>query len=226
MVGTIGFEPTTSSVALNLTNALVAQDGSSNTLVARRSVFNSFLAQYPSYNIAADVVYAVSASVSHTRASAWFTSDDDGQGGVSFTLDGSALFHRYYNKIPGTVAIPASSTSLTAIHEFGHAISSYTNGMIVDLYVDSGSGLNNKKGRPIPTGFCDYNGTLYSSDMNRDSLGYPVGWSSYHCALNDPSTPAVMDDYWQSPAGSVVCQHDQVTRAFILDRVKVKVGRP
>jgi hypothetical protein len=210
----------------DLAHALVAQDGSSNTLVARRNVFKAFLGGYPAYKIQADVVYAVSASASHTRASAWFTSDDDGQGGVSFTLDGATFVHRFCNLIPGTVAIPVTSTSLTAIHEFGHAISSYTNGMILDLYVDSNPGFNNKQGRPIPAAFSSYGGTAFPSDPARDGLGYPPAWSSYHCGLIDPLTPAVMDNYWLSSVGSVVCQHDQVTRQFILDRVLAKTGRP
>jgi hypothetical protein len=210
----------------NLAHALVAQDGSSNTLVARRAVYKAFLSAYPSYNIQADVVYAVSASPTHARASAWFTSDDDGQGGAPFSLDGGSYVHRFYNLIPGTIAIPVTSSSLTAIHEFGHAISSYTNGMIVDLYVDSNPGFNNKKGRPIPSNFCMYQGTSYSTDSLRDGIGYPSGWTSYHCGLIDPTTPAVMDNYWLSATGSVVCQHDQVTRQFVLDRVRAKTSRP
>jgi hypothetical protein len=214
------------AVPTDLVLALVAQDGSSNLLIARRSVFNGFLARYPGFNITADVVYAVSASPTHSRASAWFTSDDDGRAGMPFTLDGAAYFHRYYNRIPGTIAIPVTATSLTALHEFGHAISSYSNGMIVDLYVDSGAGLNNKLGRPIPPDFCDYNATVYASDSIRDGLGYPSLWSSYHCGLIDPACPSVMDDYWRSSSGSVTCMHDQVTRQFILDRVMAKAGRP
>ncbi len=214
------------AVPTDVAHALVAQDGSSNTLIARRAVFNGFLAQYASFNITADVVYAVSASATHTRASAWFASDDDGRPGVPFILDGSSYFHRYYSRIPGTIAIPATATSLTALHEFGHAISSYSNGMIVDLYVDSNVGLNNKVGRPIPTDFCDYDATIYASDSIRDGLGYPSPWSSYHCGLIDPACPAVMDDYWRSPSGSVTCKHDEVTRRFILDRVMAKANRP
>jgi hypothetical protein len=215
-----------SASPVDLAHALAAQDGSSNTLVARRSVYKAFLASYPEYNIDADVVYAISASTTHTRASAWFTSDDDGQGGVPFTLDGSVYSHRYNNLIPGTIALPASSTSLTAVHEFGHAISSYTNGMVVDLYVDSNPGLNNKQGRPIPVLFCSYNGANHASDQTRDGLGYPGGWSSYHCELNDPINPAIMDNYWMASGGDVICQHDTVTRQFIMDRVLAKVGRP
>src|SRR6185503_9482969 len=58
--------------------SLVAQDGASNLLVARRNVFLSVLAGY-GLNVV-DVAYAVSLSQSHTRASAWYTTDDDGKG--------------------------------------------------------------------------------------------------------------------------------------------------
>jgi hypothetical protein len=205
-------------------NALVGQDGASTMLVARRAVFNAFLS---TYDLKADVVYAVSSSPSHTRASAWFTTDDDTQGGVGFTLNGSQnFFHRYYNLIPGTVAIHSTASSLTALHEFGHAISSYTNGKILDLYLDSPVGFNNLRGRPIPLIFCNYNGASFAPDPSRDSLGYPGTWQSYHCALVDPACPAVMDDYWHSPKGPVACLHDSVTRTFIRDRLIAKIGRP
>jgi hypothetical protein len=204
-------------------NSLVAQDGASDTLVARRTFFKPFLAKY---ELEADVAYAVSASATHTRASAWFTTDDDTQNGVPFTLNGAAFYHRFYNLIPGTVAIHSTATSLTALHEFGHAISSYSNGKILDLYVDSPVGFNNLLGRPIPASFCDYNGTNFTSDSVRDSLGYPGNWQSYHCALVDPSCPAVMDNYWYSPKGPVACLHDSVTEVFIRDRVLAKVSRP
>jgi len=205
-------------------NSLVAQDSVSDTLVARRTFFKPLLANY---GIRPDVAYAVSASSSHTRASAWFTTDDDTQPGVPFTLNGnSGLFHRFYNVIPGTVAIHSTATSLTALHEFGHAISSYSNGKIMDLYVDSTAGFNNMLGRPIPPNFCDYNGTVYASDLSRDTLGYPANWQSYHCALVDPACPAVMDNYWLSAKGPVACLHDSVTEAFIHDRMLAKIGRP
>jgi hypothetical protein len=205
-------------------NSLVAQDGASTTLVARRTLFNAFLANY---GLKADVIYAVSSSPSHTRASAWFTTDDDTLPGVSFTLNGNqGLVHRFYNVIPGTVAIHATATSLTALHEFGHAISSYTNGKILDLYVDSVAGFNNLLGRPIPPIFCNYNGGNFPSDTSRDGLGYPPTWQSYHCALVDPTCPAVMDNYWLSPKGPITCLHDSLTRAFIRDRLIAKIGRP
>jgi hypothetical protein len=209
---------------VDASSSLVAQDGVSDTLVARRTLFKPLLANY---GVQADVAYAVSASSSHTRASAWFTSDDDTQPGVPFTLNGNqGLFHRFYNAIPGTVAIHSTATSLTALHEFGHAISSYSNGKILDLYVDSAIGFNNLLCRPIPPTFCTYNGTVFSSDPSRDGLGYPANWQSYHSVLVDPASPAVMDNYWLSPKGPVACLHDSLTEAFIRDRMLTKVGRP
>src|ERR1700722_8457674 len=211
------------AVPIALQNALVAQDGSSNILVPRRPAFSPFLAQYA---INADVAYAVSASVTHTRASAWFTTDDDTQAGVPFTLDGNRFFHRFYNTIPGTVAIHVTANSLTALHEFGHAISSYSNGKILDLYVDSPAALNNIVGRPIPASFCSYQGTAFSSDPIRNGLAYPATWGSYHCELVDPACPAVMDNYWLSSKGPIACLHDAVTKAFTRDRVLAKINRP
>lgn len=204
-------------------NALVAQDDVSNLLIARRSVFIPFLAQYA---LRADVAYAVSASASHDRASAWFTSDDDASPGCPFALDGVILYHRHDNLIPGTVAIHRNSKSLTALHEFGHALSSYTNGSVVDLYVDSSAGLNNKRGRPIPATFATYSGIALATDVARDGLGYPAGWQSYHCELTDPAVPAVMDNYWQAPGGIPEhCLHDRVTRQFLRERLLVKICR-
>lgn len=150
-----------SGLAAANTNSLGAEDSVSNLLIARRTAFAPFLARY---GLHADIAYAVSASRTHVRASAWFTTDDDGRPGVSFTLDGNTFAHRYYALIPGTVALPVSSSSLTALHEFGHALSSYSNGAVTDLYMDSQSALNNKRGRPIPAIFANYNGTAYNSN--------------------------------------------------------------
>ena len=178
-------------------NALIAQDDMSNILIPRRDQFTPFLSLY---NLKADVAYAVSNSKSHSRASAWFTTDDDTQAGVVFQLDGVPLTHRYYSAIPGTVAMHVSDTTgMTAIHEFGHALSSYSNGSIVDLYVDSPTAVNNKLGRPIPGQFDTYQASTYVSDASRGPLGYPPGWDSYHCELNNSVYPAIMDNYWCAP---------------------------
>jgi hypothetical protein len=212
-------------------NALAAEDNVSNLLVARQSAFAPLLTRF---GLSADVAYAVSKSATQTRASAWFTHDDNSRGGVSFTLDGATLSHRYFNTMPGVVALHTTATSLTALHEFGHALSSWENGMIVDLYVDgdgsSGTNVNRKQGRPIPNNFATYQGTTIVSDKTRDSLGYPASWKSYHCQLNAPKFPAVMDDYWQASNPPIngkpeQCEHDVITRRFLLDRLKAKVAR-
>jgi hypothetical protein len=205
------------------TTSLAGQDGVSNILVARRNAFAPLLTKY---SIIADVAYAVSASPTHTRASAWFTTDDDSGTGIPFTLDGASFVHRYNCVVPGTVGIHFTASSLTALHEFGHAASSYTNGSVLDLYVDSPPGLNNKVGRPIPPNFAVYQGNTFKSDPARDGLGYPAGWGSFHCELLNPGCPAVMDNYYLSPSGALACQHDAVTERFLRDRVLAKIGRP
>lgn len=203
-------------------NALVAQDGLSNMLIARRTEIAAFIG---SAGVEADVVYAVSASSTHTRATAWYTTDDDSRPGVAFTFDGRTLHHRFYPEIPGTIALPAASTGLTAAHEFQHAVSSYTNGAITDLYVDSKPALNCKVGRPIPPDFATYDGTTFHTDTARDGLGYPATWRSYHSELANPAMPAVMDNYWATTS-PVACENDQITRRFIFDRVRAKICRP
>ncbi len=117
-----------------------------------------------------------------------------------------------------------SVTALTALHELQHAISSYSNGSIVDLYVDSPPGVNCKRGRPIPPDFANYNGAVLASDPIRDGLGYDPGWSSYHCGLIDPSLPAVMDNYFLGSTPDAG-QNDEITRRFILDRLNAKLSR-
>lgn len=204
-------------------NSLAAQDGVSNLLVARAAAFAPLLLRF---GIQADVAYAVSASSSHNRASAWFTSDNDAGPGTSFTLDGITRVHRFFNLVPGTVALHTTSRSLTALHEFGHALSSYTNGQVVDLYVDSAAALNNKRRRPIPLVFGEYAGTGMNTDHSRAGLGYPVGWQSFHCELMRTESPAVMDDYWADPSGiPEQCLHDRITRQFLIDRLRAKISR-
>jgi hypothetical protein len=205
------------------TTSLVGEDGVSSLLVARRTAFASLLA---GYGLRADVVYAVSSSTTHNRASAWFTSDDDSRAGTPFMLDGLRFYHRHYSAIPGTVALPANSYSLTALHEFGHALSSYSNGSVMDLYVDGEVGLNKKLGLPIPAQFANYNGTQIAADTRRDGMSYPAGWQTYHGELLDQTAPAIMDDYWLAPGGVPEhCLHDRITRQFLTDRLWAKINR-
>lgn len=203
-------------------NALVGLYAYSNIVVARRDQIGQFVS---SRGVEADVVYAVSANATHTRASAWPAGDDIARGGVAFTLDGVPGLHAYHSLLPGTIAIHASAKSLTALHEFHHAIGSYENGQVTDLYVDSSPAVNCKVGQPpVPPVFGTYNAQTFSSDPVRDSIGYEPGWRSFHCALHDVARPAIMDDYWKA-ADPNRCQDDQITRSFVLDRIRVKLSR-
>lgn len=211
-----------SSLPVEDKNSLAAEDDlSEEFLVARRTVAQPFLTRH---GFTADVSYAVSDSPSHKRASAWYTTDDDTAPGVSFRLDAATLTHRFRCLIPGTIALHVQMKVLTPLHEFQHAISSYSNGKIVDLYADSGVAVNNKRRRPIPAIFGRYNSTSFQSDLTRDSLGYESGWTSFHCELHAPNLPAVMDDYEQGST-PVMCENDRITRAFVVDRIRAKMSR-
>jgi hypothetical protein len=184
------------------------------------------------FGVAADVIFAVTQSGTHNRASAHPTTDDTATGGVPFTLDGNNLTHWYGNLVPGVVAIHSSASTLTALHEFSHAASSDSDGFVTDLYVNNpsviGNTVNFRTGRPIPANFASLNNTPFASDTARDGLGYPADWTSYHCQLNDASRPALMDNYKNAAQLSeqIQCRHDQITRQFLLDRLLAKTQRP
>jgi hypothetical protein len=180
----------------------------------------------------ADVIFAVTKSGTHNLASAYPIKDDTSKGGVPFTLDGNNLNHWFQNLVPGAIAIHSSASTLTALHEFGHAASSTSDGFVTDLYRDNPSAPSNtvnfKVGRPIPDNFAKLDNAQFASDKKRDGLGYPRAWTSYHCQLNDASRPALMDNYKNAPQLSeqLRCRHDRITRQFLLDRIKAKTQRP
>ena len=203
--------------------ALIGEEDFTGTdiVVPRRDVVPAMLR---SLNVNPDIVFIVSNSPTHMRASAYGTTDNDARGGDPFTYDGQRLFHRYFHTIPGMAGMHTTSDALTAAHEFGHAFSSYTNGFVTDLYVDGSADFNRKTGRPIPNVFATYKGVAYASDKTRDGLGYPEDWISYHPGLVDPSQPALMDNYYFSD-GYVTSKHDRITKRYTLDRIEAKVFR-
>jgi hypothetical protein len=214
------FDP---SLPVALSNSFVGLDAQSSLLVARRDEIGAFLR---THGLVGDVVYAITeGDALHSRASAWFTTDDLPNGGVQFTFDGVALTHCFGAFIPGTIAMHVNASGPTAAHEFCHAISSYQNGSIVDLYANSSLGINNKHGRPIPATFASLNGSSHQSDASRDHIGYPASWQSYHCALHDLARPALMDNYHLTSI-PLACPNDTITRQFIMDRLVVKTTRP
>jgi hypothetical protein len=221
------FDTTQSGLAT--ANALVRQI-SPNLLEPVRDRLNNFVGRYWENP---DIVYCVSGSTTYTRASAWFTTDDGTKDGVDFTYDGVTRKHRRYTDIPGSAAISTAliTTGLTAIHEFCHAASDFNNGMVIDLYVDgTRTGfVVNKKNRAqasdaIPATFANYGGTSFQSDQNRDGLGYPATWTSYHPELRDTGRPNLMDNYWLA-ADPQRCQLDLLTFNWFRDRLRAKVLR-
>src|SRR5262249_80342 len=148
-----------------------------------------------------------------SRSSAWWTYDNDGGPGVPFVMDGVTYTHRYSNLHPGVVALHSSAYSLIALHEFGHAASSWTNGQVVDLYFPQNAPqLNVKIGAPpIPPQFGRYNTFVYASDPTRGGIGYPVAprWPSYGAQLINAHAPAVMDNFWFANPPEQ-CAHDGI----------------
>ena len=204
-------------------NALVGEEDFTGTgiLVPRRDVVPALL---HTLGVNPDIVFLVSNSPTNARAAAYGTTDDDTRAGDPFVYDGRSLSHRFYHLVPGIAAMHTTSNALTAAHEFGHAFSSYTNGFVTDLYVDGDTQFNRKNGRPIPSTFGTYNGLAYASDRERDGLGYPPEWTSYHPGLADPSQPALMDNFFYSQ-NAVGSRHDRLTKRYMLDRVAAKVAK-
>lgn len=209
----------------NTANALAGHAKSvPGQLEARRTRTQPFLTRF---GFTTDVNYAVSASATHRRASAWYTTDDESSPGTPFTLHGESKNHRTRCLIPGSIAIHQDTELLDALHEFQHAISSYDNGKIVDLYTNSPAAVNSRRGRPIPNVFGTYNGTTFNTDMPRDSIGYGPLWRSFHCEHIAPAELLLMDDYrlTRPPSVPIQCQNDLITRQFVIDRMRVKVNR-
>lgn len=209
----------------------LAHEINPNLMETRRVALAPFLSRYQE---SADIVLVLHGSTTHTRATAWFTSDDATSSSTPFTYDGAAHVHGHVPSIPGSAAIPLSvdTTGLTAFHEFGHAASDFVNGKVVDLYVDGSPGgfQVNKKFRAsatdaVPASFATYNAASYGSDSARDGLGYPSTWKSYHPSLIDPSRPNAMDNYWFAFDDPLFCRLDQLTYDFLRDRVTAKVFR-
>jgi hypothetical protein len=221
------FDP---AAAVNAASALVKRV-SPNLIEPMRARMNGFVGRYWEDP---DIVFAVSGSTTHTRASAWFTTDDGSRPGVTFTYDGVSRTHRRFTDIPGSAAISTQmdQSGLTAIHEFGHAASDFGNGMVIDLYVDgTRTGfVVNKKMRAqasdtIPANFATYAGTTFTSDTARDGLGYPNTWRSFHPALVDAARPNLMDNYWLASSNVQACRLDGLTFQWFRDRLRAKILR-
>lgn len=204
--------------------ALIALLAKSAAMEPRRAVIGAYVR---ARDVAADVVFVVSKNPTHWRASSYAADDDIDRKGPKFTLDGESHTHCYWTTIPGTVAIHTGADSLTALHEFYHAMGSFHNGQIGDLYIDGEARVNCKRvlEPPFPPVFGEYAGTHYASDLRRETLGYPTGWKSYQCEKHDPVRTSLMDKYRSDPDPNTA-QADKITRAFVQDRLRAKLNRP
>lgn len=202
-------------------NALAGESPLGQLLAPRRDEAVAFVRRH---EVEPDVVFVISSSTVYSRASAFGTTDDVTRAGTPFVLDGANNTHWHFAEIPGTAALHHTNRSLTPLHEFGHAASSYQSGFVDDLYVDGVKQLNRRVGRPIPAQFATYAGAAYLSDLGRGGLGYPPSWKSYHCQHMVPALPAAMDDY-TAVANPLLCRHDEMTIAYMADRLIAKIGR-
>jgi len=202
----------------------LAEELAPNIIMPVRNAIQPFLKRHDE---TADVAFVISDHPTHTRASAYATTDRSGSS-ISYTFDGDRRVHGKYARIPGTAALHIALNQLTTLHEFGHAASDYSNGHITDLYDDAGTGTTftiNKKfkaaaGDAVPDEFATYQRNSYLSDPSRDGLNYPADWTSYHPALIDAARPNLMDAY-----NSQRCRLDRLTYAWLRDRLSAKVNR-
>jgi len=105
----------------NGATALMGEETASGTgiLNPRRDAISRML-KYMDVN--PDVVFVVSNSPTHKRASAYPATDDTTRKGVQTSYQGSPFIHYHWHSVPGMAAIHATeSTALTGAHEFCHA---------------------------------------------------------------------------------------------------------
>jgi endoglucanase len=188
--------------------------------------------------VPADVCFAVFRAPAFKRPTAHRTVDGAATAGDQpFTFDAVVAQHPGATTRPGAVAIHAPPTSpMDMLHEFGHAVSSSTNGACTDLYLENANVgfVMNRKRRPsvvspFPVRFARYDGTDYPTDrprgayVGRGGIGY-AGWHNYGAELIDRRRPNLMDDYY-STANPRLCLLDELTRLFLRDRIEAKLRR-
>ena len=70
-----------------------------------------------------------------------------------------------------------------------------------------------------------YNGVTFTADAARDSLGYPANWRSFQPVPIDATRPNLMDNYWQAFDDPQLCRFDQLTYAWLRQRLHAKLSR-
>jgi hypothetical protein len=185
-----------------------------------------------------DVVYVVTASPTHTRSSARYTFDDERYPGRGFKLNFGAekweLRHDPFAEIPGMVAYSAWDDRLkTPIHEFAHAMSSTTNGAILDEYYDESPDMllsvravnkhywQPQPGQPLPENFVEYTmegckPVTIRTDRGRHAPAY---WKTYVPARESLPIPCTMD------FSDTQFEFDLLIKQYMRDRLKAKTMR-
>jgi hypothetical protein len=184
-----------------------------------------------------DVIYIISANEDYTRASAMYS---DKQNGIIYSGDPPVLTvsHDEYTDAPGLVALNAlTAWQKTYIHEFGHAMSAFQNGAIIDEYMDYNetsveaskdlqavNRLERKKPKdpndpyePIPSVFARYKNFTYHSD--RDHPSALETWKSYFPQRCSKYIYCTMDRTYGE------YQFDPLISDFMFDRLMVKCNR-
>ncbi|MFQ5708739.1 MAG: hypothetical protein ACE5HO_14885 [bacterium] len=194
-----------------------------------------------------DLVFAVTASETHTRSTALFTFDDESRGGPEFTFENlSREFKRHhapFAEVPGMVAYSAWDNRLkTPLHEFAHAMSSTTNGLIHDEYYDEipeefrGMPIINKQHatasldengngliemNELPDDFARYAdaATTPSNIPTDKARNKPMNWISFVPARHDPQLPCTMDISGDEN------RFDLCIEQFMSNRLEAKINR-
>ncbi|MCU0644016.1 MAG: hypothetical protein MUC94_07110 [bacterium] len=122
-----------------------------NIIYPRQKQLNAYVKEcltHEKMSDCVDIIFAISGSENHTRSSAAFTAEDKSgdpeKGDVRFRLKTNSMSRKGYHKckvdekgLPGAIALSAWDDRLkTPVHELAHAISSESNGVIVDEYLD------------------------------------------------------------------------------------------
>jgi hypothetical protein len=183
-----------------------------------------------------DVVYVVTASKTHTRSSSRYTFDDEKYPGRGFSLNFGAeqweLRHDPFAKIPGMVAYSAWDDRLkTPIHEFAHAMSSTTNGAILDEYYDelpdmllNVHAINKhfwQTGPPFPEQYAEYalkdgESIKIRTDRSRHT---PSDWKTCVPGRESLPIPCTMDFSGEQ------FDFDLLIKQYMRDRLKAKTRR-
>jgi hypothetical protein len=219
-----------------------------------------------------DVVFAMTASHTHDRSSAYYADldemtdvaknqsnagkpflynpDPDNRKGTEITVAGCGTApyfcsHDDFSECFGRVALSVfGARQKTFIHEFAHAMSSVSHGMICDEYTDPFFAHDEchhshaptapapfyvnriQRAKPTDPGkfihvheiFTAYNGAVFHSDLTHPSA--VEGWTGYFPARHSPGETCIMDREFGP------YRFDKLISRFMYDRLVAKLNRP